>query len=272
MTRLLALSLLLPAMASQAAEPLTVDMDFMLEPIVITAPRNKIPAARQIDPRINSLLLRLLQQRADLRPDQVAGQNASAEVFSELTTLTGHTMSMRYSELGFLLTEGLAGSQDFQIQSELERIVRSGKNPQMRAGAMVALAYTKDSRFLGLFQTAIRDPSLTVRLGALESLIIMDSSAAEFSIAEAAQGDASFTVKVMAAAAYWQRGNLAGREMLLLLAEHADWYVRANAIYQLGRLGRGDEYRRLLNLMDREKDLIVRAELTLALIRLERFK
>lgn len=267
---LAALCALLLAPAARAAGDLTVDLDYLLEPIVIKAPRRKIPQARVIDPRIDALLLRLLQQRSELRPEAVTAQNT--EVFGELTTLTGHMMRLRYSELGFLLTEGLAGAQNFTIQNELEKVVRTAKNPQMRAAAMVSLAYTKDARFVGLFQQALLDPNLTVRLGALEALILCEAPAAQFAVSDAAHNDASFTVRVMAAAATWEKWNPSGRDILLTLAENADWYVRADAVYNIGRLGGGPDYRKLLDLLSREENPIVRAELTLALIRLQRFK
>ncbi len=271
--------LLLQAATASAAGPgagapagLTVDLGFINPDIVITAPRDRIPPERIIDPRINAILVRLLEQRSQLRPTDVPGQHEVATVFGQLTTLTGHTMSQRYTELGFLLTEGLAGTRDPSIQSSLERVARRAVNPQMRASALVSLAYAKDERFVSLFQETLRDPSLTVRLGAVESLIVSSSPAAQFLLADAAANDASFTVKVMAAAAYWERGNPAGREILLRLAEDADWYVRADAIYNLGRLGGADEYRKLMDFLSREKDPVVRAELTLALMRLEKFK
>lgn len=277
MTRLLAAALLLalPAFGADApgsAGNLTVDLDFLFKDIEVTAPRVKIPPQRVIDPRINALLLRLLEQKSGLRPEEAGAQNTASALFAELTTLTGHMMSMRYSELGFLLTEGLAGVDDFSLQNRLETVARTGKNPQMRAAALVALGHTKNERFLPLFQEGLRDANLTVRLGALESLILSPSPSALFTLGDAAQNDPSTTVKVMAAAAYWEKGNPAGREVLLRLAENADWYARASAVSQLGRLGGADERRKLMDLLGRETDPIVRAELTLALVRLERFK
>lgn len=277
MTAALALILLAgaPARAAEGGPVagLTVDLGFLNEDIVVTAPRYKLPPERVIDPRINAILTRLLETRSQMRPSDVPGQQQNvALLFGQLTTLTGHTMSQRYTELGFLLTEGLAGARDPEIQRSLERIARSAVNPQMRAAALVSLAYTKEERFVSLFQETMRDPGVTVRLGAIESLIQVGAPSAQFLLADAAQNDASPTVKVMAAAAYWAGGNLAGREVLLTLAGNADWYTRADAIYNIGRLGGADEYRKLLDLMGREQDPVVKAELTSALMRLRRFK
>ncbi len=266
---------LAPALAADSGAPvagLTVDLGFLNEDIVVTAPRYKIPPERVIDPKINAILVRLLEGRSELRPSDVPGQHEVSQVFGELTTLTGHTMSQRYTELGFLLTEGLAGVRDPSVQSALERVARNAVNPQMRASAMVALAYTKDERFVALFQQMMRDPSVTVRLGALESIIQSGSPAAPTLLADLAQNDLSATVKIMAAAAYWEKGNLAGREILLGLTGNADWYTRANAVYHIGRLGGPDEYRKMLDLLGREQDPVVKAEVTSALMRLQRTK
>ena len=247
---------------------LTVDLGFMLDPIVIKAPRRNLPPERHIDPRINNVLRRLLQSRSSVRPDDLGVTNDASRVFAELTTLTGHMMRLRYTELGFLLTEGLAGAKDFSLQSELEQVARSAQNPQMRAAAIVALGYTKEERFVNLFLEMLRDQNLTVRLGALEALVVSESPNALFPIGDAASNDQSLSVRVMAAAAYWRLGNPSGREMLLQFAEHQDWYVRAHAILQIGELGGANEYRRLLDLLNREQNPIVRSELVFALMRL----
>lgn len=256
--------------AAQTGGGLTVDLGFMLDPIVITAPRKRKPAGRQIDPRINNVLRRLLESRSEVRPDDLGVINDASRVFAELATLTGHMMRLRYTELGFLLTEGLAGVEDYSLQNELERVVRSASNPQMRAAALVALGYTKEERFVSIFMEMLRDPDLTVRLGALEALVVSESPNALFAVGDAAQSDQSMSVRVAAAAAYWKLGNPSGREMLLQFAEDADWYVRAHAVMYLGEQGGGDEYRRLMDLLQREQNPIVRAELTLALMRLSK--
>jgi HEAT repeat protein len=251
---------------------LTAEIDFMLEPIVITAPRERIAQETLVDPRINALLLRLLEQKSALRPEEAGSQNAAAALFAELTTLTGHMLSLRYSELGFLLTEGLAGVKDFGLQNRLEAVARSGQNAPMRAAALVSLGHAKDERFMPLFREALRDPSLTVRLGGLEAVVASEAPSALFTLGDAAQSDPSYTVKGMAAAEYWERGNLAGREALWRMTTEPDWYARAQAVYGLGRLGGADEYRKLFDMLGRETDPVVRAELALALLRLGRFK
>jgi HEAT repeat protein len=243
-----------------------------LEPLVITAPRLKLPKAAAIDPQINAHLLRLLRDRQDARPDSQAALDASIGNLLKLSTIDGYNLKTRYTELGFLLTEGLAGVTEYDLASELEKTARTGKNVQTRAAALVALAYTKDSRYMPLLQSTLNDASPTVRLGTVESLMLMDDPAAPFQVANAARGDLSLPIQVYAAAGMWRKGDIYGREVLLRLYQHDDWFVRAMATRYLGELGGADEYRRLLLQLSRETNPAVKAELCSALLRLQRFK
>lgn len=241
-----------------------------LEPLVITAPRLKIKAAAALDPQINANLLRLLRLRQNARPDSQPVLDPSLGSLAKLTTPTAFMLRTRYTELGFLLVEGLAGSTDMQIGSELENTVRQGTNVQVRAAAMVALAYTHDQRYLGLFQSALLDQNVTVRLGALESLMILGGPGVQMSVANAARSDPSLTVQLYAAAAMWRMGDIFGREILLRLALHQDWFVRALAIRYLGELGGGEDYRKLIQWLPGESHQAVRAELCSALLNLQK--
>lgn len=227
--------------------------------------------AQAIDPQINMHLLRLLQQRQDARPDSIAALDASVGNLNKITTVTGYKLKTRYTELGFLLTEGLAGATDIQLTNELERTVRQGTNVQTRAAAMVALAYSKDQRYLSLFQGALNDQNVTVRLGAIESLLILGTPSIQFLIGNAARGDLSPIVRVQAAAGMWKLGDIYGREILLRLAEDNEWFVRAMAIRELGERGGADEYRRMQLWLSRESHPSVKAELCSAMLRLAKF-
>ena len=243
------------------------EMAFQLEPLVVTAPR----VAAQvdlIDPRINQQLLRLLQQRMDARPDSGAQMDASIGNLNKLTTLTGYNLKTRYTELGFLLTEGLAGTTDYQLQAELEKVVRLGSNVQTRAAAMVSLAYAKDMRYLSLFQNGLTDQNLTIRFAALESLLAMGDSSVQLQLGNVARSDASMPVQIYAAAAMWRMGDIFGREILLRLYQHQDWFVRAMTDHYLGEMGGSDEYRRLQSELNGEGDPAVKAEILVALVKL----
>lgn len=272
MKNLLLAALLVAPLAARAAEPLPVNLSadagllFQLEPLTVTAPR--VQQEDQIDPRINAHLMRLLKQRLDARPDSVASGDASLFNLARLSTVTGYSLKTRYTELGFLLTEGLAGTKDYQLQLELENAARLAKNVQTRAAALVALAYTKNMRYLTLFQGALNDPNVTVRFAALESLLILGDQSVQLQLGGAARNDPSVAVQIYAAAGMWRKGDSFGKEILLRFLDNQDWFARAMAAYYIGEMGGGYEYRRLIQYLDRETDPSTRAEIATALMKL----
>ncbi|MFA6318845.1 MAG: HEAT repeat domain-containing protein [Elusimicrobiota bacterium] len=259
------LSLPRPVAAAPAAIP-------EFEPLVITAPRDRLPKDQVIDPQINMHLLRLLQSRQDARASTEEELMASVGNLANLTTATGFKLKTRYTELGFLLTEGLAGVKDLQLASELERTVKLGTNVQIRAAAMVALAYTKDQRYLPLFQNGLQDTKVTIRLASVESLLLLGGPSAQFPLMNASRDDLSPAVRVFAAQGLWRGGDRYGREVLLRYCEDQDWLVRAMAVRYLGELGAGEDYRRLMIQLGREMHPVVKVELASALLNLQKFK
>ncbi|MBI4060334.1 MAG: HEAT repeat domain-containing protein [Elusimicrobia bacterium] len=272
MKNLLIAALLASPLLAHAADPVPVNLSadagllFSLEPLTITAPR--VRQEDMIDPRINAHLLRLLQQRMDARPDALASSDASLFNLSRLSTLTGYSLKTRYTELGFLLTEGLAGTKDYQLQRELENAARLAKNVQTRAAGLVALAYSKNMQYLTLFQGALNDPSATVRFAALESLLILGDRSVQFQIGGAARNDQALAVQIYGAAGLWRMGDGFGKEILLRFLDHQDWFPRAMAAYYIGEMGGGYEYRRLIQYLGRETDPSARAEIAAALMKL----
>ncbi|MBI4370800.1 MAG: HEAT repeat domain-containing protein [Elusimicrobia bacterium] len=244
------------------------ELQYQLDPLVVTAPRVKVSQADLIDPRINRHLLRLLQQRMNARPDATAQLDPQLTVLGRLSTLAGYSLKTRYTELGFLLTEGLAGAADFTLQSQLENAARLGTNVQIRAAALVALAYAKDARHLSLFQGALNDPNITVRFAALESLLILNDASAQIQVAGLARTDRSLAVQIYAAAGMWRAGDVFGREILLRSHENPDWFVRAMAAHYLGELGSPDEAWRLQRALTFEQDPSVKVELADALLKI----
>ncbi|MBI5243320.1 MAG: HEAT repeat domain-containing protein [Elusimicrobia bacterium] len=259
-----------PALA-QTPQPAADAFMFEADPLVITAPRLKLKPAAILDPSINATLLQLLRQRQNARPDSQAVLDASVGNLNKLSTATGYKLKTRYTELGFLLTEGLAGVTDMSLASELETTARSGTNVQTRAAALVALAYTRNPRYQSLFQQALLDANMTVRLGALEALSILGAPGVQFQLANASRQDASLPVQVYATAGWWRTGDVFGREALLRLAENQDWLIRAMAVRYLGEMGGPDEYRKLLRWLSTETHQAVRAELCSALLNLQRY-
>lgn len=270
MRTLLAGLLLLWPMAASSAEAVS---DFDENILYITGVRDKLPPVTTIDPQINMQLLRLLQQRADARLDAQASLDAALQSLAKLTTVTGYKLQTRYTELGFLLTEGLAGVKDYQMQNELEKVVRQGSNVQTRAAALVALAYTKNPQFLPLIQGALNDPNITVRFAAVESLLLLDNpSSTQFLLANAARDDRSPAIRIYAAAGLWRGGDLTGRDILWRTYQDNDFFIRAMSTRYMGELGGADDYRKLMIQLSTETDPTVKAELCSALLRLQKFK
>jgi HEAT repeat protein len=241
---------------------------YALEPLLVTAPRLQAQVD-PIDPRIDQQLLRMLQSHMNERPNQGAQLDASIGTLAKLTTLTGYNLQTRYTQLSFLLTEGLAGTTDYQLQTALETVARQAKNVQSRAAAMIALAYAKDTRYLLLFQGALSaTESVTVRFAGLESLMVLGEQSSQLQIANAARADASIPIQIYAAAEMWRSGDVLGRELLIRLYKSPDWLTRAMAYHYFGELGAGDEYVRLQREIDGEQDPEVKAELLSALVKL----
>jgi HEAT repeat protein len=267
----LAVLFLAPPLVAQTSTATVEVSEFELEPLVITAPRTKIAQPLALDPQINAQLLRLLQQRMNARPDSQAALDASVGNLSKISTLTGYELKTRYTQLGFLLTEGLAGVTDMQMSAELERVAQQGTNVQMRAAALVALAYTHDMRYFPLLQKASTDRNITVRFGALEALMILSDPSVELVIGNMARTDLSIPVQVYAAAGMWRMGDIFGREILLNLAQSQDWFIRSMSIRYLGEFGGGDEYRKIMMWFAFEQNQMVKAEMCSALLKLQRF-
>jgi HEAT repeat protein len=211
--------------------------------------------------------MRLLKKKSE-RQDAASQLDANVSTLYQLTTLSGFNLQTRYTQLGYLLTEGLAGTTDYDIQNLLENTARQSKDVQMRAAALITLAYTKDLRYQPLIMGAMIDSNITVRFAALESLLIMGDPALEIQVGTMARGDASIPVQIYAAAAMWKMGDIFGRELLLRLYQSPDWLTRAMADHYLGEMGGGDEYRRLQRELDNEHDPGVKAEILTALVKL----
>lgn len=241
------------------------------DPIVIRAPRMKIPDQYRIDPRINQVLLNLLQKKEVRR----AQTDSSLNNLSKLVTQRGHKLKTRYTELSFLLLEGLAGVKDFALQNALQDVTDAREGEQLRAAALAALGYTQDERFLGKFQNAMVDQSFTVRLGALEAMLLLDSSSARDGVRAASRDDQSRILRVIAAAEDWRRKQIGfelSRQILRDFVRNDDWFIRSLSVRYMGELGGGFEYRLLQSQLLGEPNPIVRAELAGALLRLKKFK
>lgn len=196
-----------------------------LSPLVVTAPRMKIPETLLIDGRINNMLLNLLQTKANARPSAADLTDPSVQLLNSLVSPAGYLLKMRYTELGFLLTEGLAGTPDLVLKNKIIDVARSGTNPQVRAAAMMAISYSRDSGDHGIFQEALLDQNITVRFGAVEALLNWGEPDALTDIANTARLDSSGPLRMFCAQAMLRLGEPSGRDILMRGMDDTDWVV-----------------------------------------------
>ena len=239
-----------------------------LEPLVITAPRLKIPATLQIDGRVNSTLLTLLENKANARPKPEDLNDPSIMTLNSLSSPAGFQLKIRYTELGFLLTEGLAGTADLILRNKIINVAHQGTNPQVRAAAMVAVAYDKDPMDRGLFQEGLLSQDITVRFGAMEGLLVWNQPDAMSDVGSIARTDLSPPVRAWAAGALLRNRDQGGRDILVRFTDDQDWLARAMSYRYLGELGVPDDFERILLNLSRESNNFVRSEMCGALLRL----
>ena len=133
---------------------------FELEPLIVTAPRANVPR-NLVDVRIDNDLVRLLENLANQPPPDEQLLSSSDAELSQLTTPTGFALKVRYSDLSVLLTEGLAGTDNYTLITRLETIARSNPSSRVRASALVALGYQpRRHQELSIFDDALRDQNV----------------------------------------------------------------------------------------------------------------
>lgn len=243
------------------------DLYVELAPLVITAPRFKIPANALIDGRINVNLLRLLD-KASTRPTEEQLLDPSIKALNALSSPFGFQLKTRYTELGFLLIEGLAGSADLILRDRILAVARTGTNPQVRAAALVAAAYNRDPADRGLFQEALLSQNITVRFGAVEALQVWGRPEGFADIGNVARLDFSLPLRIYAAGVMQRLGDAGGRDILIRHYTDMDWLARAMAIRYLGEFGTGDDFERIMFNLPRETNNFVLAEMCGALLKL----
>lgn len=243
---------------------------FELEPLVVTAPRLKIPQGELVDSRVNHELLKMLREKEDLRITQeMVDQSSAYKDLNELVTPSGIGLKTRYTVLGFLMTEGLAGTQDFQLLDQLIRIAREGKNPDVRSYAIIALSYNKDRNHLGIFQEALRrENSVADRFAAVEALQNWGYQDAISILIGVSKLDPSPIIKLYSSQAILRLGDPLGRDFLILSLNDQEWLIRAMAMRYLGELGTGRDYDKLLSYFGLNQQKIVQAEMCASLLRL----
>ncbi|OGR95405.1 MAG: hypothetical protein A2902_07355 [Elusimicrobia bacterium RIFCSPLOWO2_01_FULL_64_13] len=263
-----------PEAPSQSVTEKTVkpaaDVLFELEPLIVTAPRLRIPEDEPVDSRVNFQLLKMLREKEDLRlTEDMANKSPAYLDLNSLVTPNGIGLKSRYTVLGYLLAEGLAGTKDFQLLDELVRLAREGKNPDVRSFALIALSYSKDRSHLALFQEALRrENSVQDRFAAVEAFRHWGYDDAVSILLGVSRLDRSPIIRIYASQVVLRLGEPMGKDVLLRSLNDQEWVVRAMAMRYLGELGGGEDYSKLLSYFGLEREKIVQAEMCSSLLRL----
>lgn len=250
------------------------DVLFELEPLVVTAPRLKIQQGELVDSRVNFQLLKLLQDKAEERiTTEMDTQSSAFRDLNALVTPNGIRLKSRYTILGLLLTEGLAGTNDFQLKDALMRIIREdiplqAENKIVKSFALIALAFCKDLSHLSLFQNALRSESSAERFAAIEALGIWGYREASTILVGVTKLDRSPMIRVYAAQQVLRLGDLMGKDYLITALNDEDWIARAMSMRYLGEMGGAEDYNKILSYFGLQQKDIVQAEMCSALLRL----
>jgi HEAT repeat protein len=238
-----------------------------VEPLVIVPPRLRIPRSLQIAADINNQLLNLIKNRLEAQLDPVQQQDPSLQDLNSMVTATGFALKTRYSEISYLVIEGLAGTTDGVLKSELERLAR-GTNPLIRATAIVALSYERDPFVQNLIQEGLSDKNAIVRFGAMEGIEIGRYQGVLPSLYAIASDDPSPALRIYAMQVLARFGDPSGRQMMLAHLLDNDWPARAMTYWFLGRYGEPSDYSLMLARLPAEDNPFVKSEIALAALRL----
>jgi HEAT repeat protein len=235
---------------------------------VIVPPRLRIPESLQLAAEINNQLLNLIRNRLSEKLDPIQAQDPVVAELNSMETPGGFALKVRYSELSYLVIEGLGGTRDLLVRIELEKMAQENPNPLVRASALITLAYSKDDRTIGLIQDALTHPNAIVRFGAMEAIEVGRFTDAVPSLLSIANMDVSPALRVYAMQVMARFGNPSGRYMLMAATGDQDWPARAMAFWYLGRFGSPDDYNLVLNKLPMETNPFVQAEICLGILRL----
>lgn len=239
-----------------------------LEPLIIVPPQLRIPASLRIAAQINTELLRMIKDRLDVPLDPLQAQDPVLQELNSMVTPSGFALKIRYSQLSYLVVEGVAGTRDPLLRAELQRLVTDATNPLVRANALIALAYSRDENDLYLIQDALSHKNAIVRMGAMEAMDVGRFRAAVPSLLSVANEDPSPALQMYALYMLSKFGNPTGHALLISRLNDQDWPARAMAYWYLGRYGEPEDYSMILARLATESNPFVQSEIALAVLRL----
>lgn len=254
--------------SEEAAYTVSEDNVIEMEPLIIVPPRVVIPKEVQIAETINNRLRTLIRTRLDKPLSPVDQNDPNLETLFKLLTPTGFALQTRYSELSVLIVEGLGGTTNDLLRSELTSFVREDRNPLVRASALLSLAYAGLERDLIYIQEGLNDSDPVVRFGAMEAILVGRFKQAIPSVSTIAADDPIPAFRLFAMRILAAFGELSGRDNFLANLDNPDWPSRAMAYWYLGRYGSTDDYQLVFSRLNTETNPFVQTEIALAAVRL----
>jgi HEAT repeat protein len=239
-----------------------------LEPLIIIPPQLHIPPSMRAAAQINNKLFTLIKDRKDFQLEPVEAQDPILQELNAMVTPTGFALKVRYSQLSYLLIEGLAGTTDPVLSSELRRMAAAETNALMRATALLAIAYNRNENDSYLFRDALNSKSATVRMGALEGIDIGRFRSALPSVSAVSASDASPAIQIYALQLMAKFGDSSARQILLSRINDPDWPARAMTYWTLSRYGDPVDYGIIHARLNSEENPFVQAEIALACLKL----
>jgi HEAT repeat protein len=239
-----------------------------LEPLIIVPPQLRIPPSLRAASQINSRLLTLVKDRKDFQLEPVEAQDPILQELNAMVTPTGFALKTRYSELSYLLIEGLAGTSDPILSAEIRRMAAEESNTLMRATALLAIAYNRDEADAYLFRDALNSKSATVRMGALEGIDIGRFRSAMPSVSAVSGSDPCPAIQIYALQMMAKFGESSARQILMSRINDPDWPARAMTFWVLSRYGAPEDYGIIHARLNTEQNPFVQAEIALASLRL----
>jgi HEAT repeat protein len=257
-----------PAPGSEGRYRVSSDDVVEMEPLVIRPPRLHIPESVRIAQSINNRLVQLIQSRLDVPMDPQLASDPNLQDLNKMATPEGLALQIRYGTLSVAVAEGLAGTTDAILRSQLTHLAESSRNSLTRATALLSLAYARDDRDIPLLTRALRSEDEIVRFGAIEAIQAGRFREATGDLVGVASSDNVPIFRLYAIQVMLELGEPAARNMLLGHDTDDDWPSRAMTFWLLGRYGESADHGFVVSRFTSETNSFVLAELALAAQRL----
>ncbi len=228
------------------------------------------PNAPKADAQISTVLIKLAEDKSRFRRDLTGVEGTPIGEMLTVGSPIGFDLRNRFLGLGIPLAEAFAANPDPVFRQQLVELARWDKEGEARAAALIALAGQKELRHLQIFNEALINLNPGVRFGALEALVVWGHPTQAMPLlAAASERDNEPLLRVYAAAGLVRLGDPAGLHRLRAFLDNPSWVVKALAAKYIGELGTAEDYRLLLDRIDREvtNDFVV-AEFCVAALKL----